>query len=277
MPERKGRTVTQNLRCNEQIRISPVFVIGPNNEQIGPMDTREALRLAYDQGLDLVEVAPHQRPPVCRIMDYGKWKYHQKKNIRRPHEQQIKEVRLRPKTDAHDRQIKIRRALEFLRKGDKVQFRMVFRGRERAHRNLGVEILAGIIAELGDLAKVEKPPSMEGAHMTMIVAPNKAALERQSAPSPTGAARPAPSAPAPPPAPARPKAATPDPTAPAPPGPVDPTPVPAAPAPVSPAPTISAASPPSTPAAGTPAPVPPGATPAAATSTPGEPTVSGSL
>lgn len=145
------------------------------------IDTREALRMAREAGLDLVEVNPNSRPPVCKIMDYGKWKYQQKKNIRKHHEQQIKEVRLRPKTDQHDREIKFNRALRFLHKGDKVQFKMVFRGRERAHREIGFDIFKNIIEQLGELVKIERPPSMDGRDLLMVVSPNKAALDKLAA------------------------------------------------------------------------------------------------
>jgi translation initiation factor IF-3 len=135
--------------------------------------TDEAQRMARDADMDLVEVAPNVRPPVCRIMDYGKWKYYQKKNIKKHHEQQMKEVRLRPKTDDHDRDIKLNRAMDFLKKGDKVQFTMVFRGRERSHREIGFDTFKEILAGLGDQVKVERPPSMDGRHMVMVVTPAK--------------------------------------------------------------------------------------------------------
>lgn len=137
------------------------------------MPTNEALRMAYDQDLDLVEVAPNVRPPVCRIMDYGKWKYQQKKGQKKHHEQELKEVRLRPKTDTHDLSIKTKHALDFLRDGDKVQFTMVFRGRERAHREVGMETFQQILAELGERAKVERPPIMDGRNLIMIIVPGK--------------------------------------------------------------------------------------------------------
>jgi len=129
--------------------------------------------MAREAGLDLVEVAPQDRPPVCRIMDYGKWKYLQKKKQkgRSAHEVHLKEIRLRPKTDLHDLAIKMERAREILERGDKVQFTMIFRGRERFHQDRGLEAFQGIIQELGDLVKVERPPRMEGRRMTMILTP----------------------------------------------------------------------------------------------------------
>jgi len=131
--------------------------------------------MAQEAGLDLVEVAPNVRPPVCRIMDYGKWKYNQKKKARKAHEQVLKEIRLRPKTDDHDRAIKMRQAIQFLEKGDKVQFTMRFRGRERAHRDLALEILQSVAAHIGDHARIERPPVMDGRNMVMILAPAKSA------------------------------------------------------------------------------------------------------
>jgi translation initiation factor IF-3 len=186
------KAIHQNLRCNEQIRISPVRVIGENNEQIGVLPTHEALRMAREAGLDLVEVAPNVRPPVCRIMDYGKWKYAQKKNIKKHHEQQLKEVRLRPKTDTHDREVKLRRAVEFLKDGHKVQFTMVFRGREQFHRDLGAQILREILEYLGPRVKIERPPSMEGRHMITIVSAIKGAFDDGGARAPAATPQPRP-------------------------------------------------------------------------------------
>ncbi len=134
--------------------------------------------MAREAGVDLVEVAPNVRPPVCRLMNYGKWKYTQKKNVKKKHhEPQLKEVRLRPKTDTHDRQIKVRQALKFLAKGDKVQFTMVFRGRERMHRDLAIEILHSVLQEFEQRVKVERPPTMDGRHMVMVISPLKGAFD----------------------------------------------------------------------------------------------------
>ncbi len=169
--------INQNLRCNEQIRVSPVRLIGDNNEQLGIFPNFEALRMARDAGLDLVEVAPNVRPPVCRIMDYGKWKYTQKKNVKKHHEQQLKEVRLRPKTDPHDRLIKIRHAIKFFQKGHKVQFTMVFRGRERFRKEVAFEVFRSIMDEFGTRVKVERPPSMDGRFMVMILSGVKDAFK----------------------------------------------------------------------------------------------------
>lgn len=161
---------------NEQIRISPVRLVGEENEQIGVVPTFEALKMAREAGLDLVEVAPNVRPPVCRIMNYGKWKYTQKKNSKKHHEQQLKEVRMRPKTDTHDREIKLNQALKFFKEGDKVQFTMIFRGREQSHREIGYSAFRAIVELLGTKVKVERPPLVEGRRMIMILSPVKGAF-----------------------------------------------------------------------------------------------------
>lgn len=158
-------------------------MIGENEEQLGVLPTFEAMRLAREAGLDLVEVAPNVRPPVCRIMDYGKWKYRQKKNVKKHHEQQLKEIRIRPKTDDHDREIKMEKAADFFRKGDKVQFTMQFKGRERAHREIGFSTFKEILDEYGLRVKVERPPSMEGRNMIMILIPVKGAFGPEKPPA----------------------------------------------------------------------------------------------
>jgi len=136
--------------------------------------TDEALGRARSVGLDLVEVAPNERPPVCRIMDYGKYKYSlKKKKKQKHHDQKLKEVRLHPKTSDHDRAIKINQAISFLEKGDKVQFTMIYRGRERFHQELGFEIFRSIIEDLGNKVKVERAPRSEGSRTTMVLAPVK--------------------------------------------------------------------------------------------------------
>lgn len=170
------------MRRNEQIRISPVRVIGEDGEQLGIMPNDEAMRMAREAGVDLVEVAPNVRPPVCRIMDYGKFKYLQKKKSHKSHEQQLKEVRLRPKTDKHDLEIKVNRAEQFFAKGAKVQFTMRFRGRERAHRDVAFGILRSVVEHFGEKVKVERPPSMDGRSMVMVLAPNKGAFSKGEEP-----------------------------------------------------------------------------------------------
>jgi translation initiation factor IF-3 len=164
------------LRLNERIRITPIRVINQNQEQLGVIPTHEALALAKEAGLDLVEVSPTENPPVCRIMDYGKNLYEKKKRMKMAsaaHVVTLKEIRLRPKTDPHDRSIKLKHAKGFLDDGHKVQFTMLFKGRERFHRDIASEAFQAIMAELGDTVKVERPPAMDGKRMTMIVSPQK--------------------------------------------------------------------------------------------------------
>jgi translation initiation factor IF-3 len=160
---------------NDQIRLTPIRVVDQEGKMLGVIATSEAQRLAYEAGLDLVEVAPNERPPVCRIMDYGKFKYEQKKkhsNASKQHQVQIKEVRLRPKTGDHDIDFKVKQAREFLTHKDKVKFTVIFRGRENAHHERGREMLDEIIVQLQDVAKVEKNPSMEGGKsMTAVLTP----------------------------------------------------------------------------------------------------------
>ncbi len=150
-------------------------MIDQDEQQVGVLEIAEARQLALDAGLDLVEVAPTARPPVCRVMDYGKWKYEQKKKDRQAkvnrHEVVLKEVRMRPKTDPHDQLIKINHAKSFLLKGNKVQFTLRFRGREMVHLDLGRKAFNRIKEELADIAKVERDFKMEGRRLTMVLSP----------------------------------------------------------------------------------------------------------
>jgi translation initiation factor IF-3 len=162
---------------NRQIRISPVRVIGVDGEQMGILPVEEALNAAEEQGLDLVEVAPNSRPPVVRIMDYGKYKYEQARKARqakkKQHQVQIKEVKFRPGIEEHDLEFKLRHARQFLEEGNKVKATMMFRGRQMAHPELGLEVLHQVADALEDVGKVEAEPSMEGRNMTMIIAPKR--------------------------------------------------------------------------------------------------------
>lgn len=162
-------------------------VINHLQEQLGVMPTHEALTLAREVGLDLVEVSPMERPPVCRIMDHGKHQYEKKKRQKvagHGHVITLKEIRLRPKTDAHDRMIKLNHARTFLDHGHKVQFTMLFRGRERFHREIAQEAFEAIIAELGATVKVERAPAMDGRRMTMVVSPQKVGVKPAPPPPP---------------------------------------------------------------------------------------------
>jgi len=164
-------------RINDQIKISPLRVIGVDGEQLGIIERDEALRMAADAGLDLVEVAPNVRPPVCKIMDFGKFKYEQSKKSHKSraksHEVRLKEIRIRPKTEAHDRDFKIRQARAFLEDGDKVMVNMLFRGRELSHLDYAQQNMQAFVDELGDVSTVERGPSREGRRMILILLPNK--------------------------------------------------------------------------------------------------------
>lgn len=151
-------------------------MIDQHQNQLGIISCDEALSLARESGLDLVEVSPNESPPVCRIMDYGKHLYERKKRTKQAahaHHITLKEIRLRPKTDQHDRMIKLKRATKFLEEGHKVQFTMLFRGRERFHKEVADGIFNGILEELGETVKLEQIPAMHGRRMTMVVAPAK--------------------------------------------------------------------------------------------------------
>ena len=162
-------------RINERIGVREVRVVGEDGEQLGVLPTRDALTKARELGLDLVEVAPTSRPPVCRIMDYGKYKYEQSKKARqarkRQHHVVVKEIKMRPKIETHDYDFKKKHIVEFLEHGDKVKVTLMFRGREMAHTDLGRKLLDQLSSELTDLAKVEAPPKQEGRNMTMLLTP----------------------------------------------------------------------------------------------------------
>jgi translation initiation factor IF-3 len=155
--------------------VSPVRLIDAENKQIGVVNIDEALECARQADLDLVEIAPDSDPPVCRIMDFGKYLYEQKKkekhNIKKQHTVTIKEIRLRPKTDPHDRETKLNHARKFFEKGHRVQFTIMFRGREILHIEQGREIMDKIIATLEDVAKIDRPALVEGKKMTMFMVP----------------------------------------------------------------------------------------------------------
>jgi len=176
---RRGGTIAteKKVRVNRQIRISPVRVIGADGVQLGIMSVDEALAVAESQGLDLVEVAPNARPPVVRIMDYGKYKYEQARKARearkKQHQIQIKEVKFRPGIDEHDFEFKIRHARRFLEEGNKVKATMMFRGRQVAHPEIGRDVLVRVAKALEDVGRVESEPLLEGRNMTMILAPRR--------------------------------------------------------------------------------------------------------
>ena len=164
----------ENLRINEEIRAREVRLLSPDNEQLGIVQLREAFRLAAEAQLDLVEVAPLAKPPVCRIMDYGKYKYEQQKRDKDARKKQkvvtIKEVKVRPNIEDHDFYVKLKNAQRFLEDGDKVKATVMFRGRELSHPELGRQVLVRMAAELKDIANVERDAKLEGKNMIMILA-----------------------------------------------------------------------------------------------------------
>jgi len=157
---------------NDQIRISPIRVIGAEAEQLGIMPTLQAMEMARELGMDLVEVNATERPPVCKIMDFGKHKYAQsKKQGTKSHQQKLKELRVRPKTGGHDVDTKVNQARKFLEHGDKVILKVQFRGREMQHIEEGKRIIDAMLEALLDCSKVEKAASMEGKQMSALLAP----------------------------------------------------------------------------------------------------------
>lgn len=202
---KRSAAIRDRLRINNRIRARDVRLIDENGSQVGIVQLRDALMMAEERGLDLVEVAPTAVPPVCRIMDYGKFRYEQTKKEReaRKHQKQadLKEVRLKPKTDDHDLDVKAKQARRFLLAGDKVKFTVRFRGREMAHPDIGREMLEQMAEELRDVATVEQRPLMEGRALSLMLAPStKPKPQRERPPASQGqsqAARP----PAPEPAP----------------------------------------------------------------------------
>jgi translation initiation factor IF-3 len=158
--------------------VREVRVIGENSEQLGVMTPEEAMVRAREVGLDLVEVAANSRPPVCRIMDYGRYKYEQKKkkSSKSSHAASLKEIKMRPGTDMHDLNFKLNNARKFLMEGDKVKVTVMFRGREMVHINRGRDQLKQVVVLLGDIAKMENPPRMEGRFMSMILVADREAV-----------------------------------------------------------------------------------------------------
>ena len=171
-----------DVRLNERIRVPQVRLIDENGEQVGVVPTQEALRMARDKGLDLMEVAATASPPVCKICDYGKFKYEKKKKEAQARKNQVvvkvKEVQLRPNTDEHDLDYKIKNAQQFIDEGDKVKFTILFRGREIAHTEPGFRLCKEVIERVGEAAIVELAPKLEGKKLMMILSPNPAAKKK---------------------------------------------------------------------------------------------------
>ncbi|MEZ5154384.1 translation initiation factor IF-3 [Rhodococcus zopfii] len=211
-----GGPISAETRINERIRVPEVRLVGPGGEQVGIVRVEDALRLAYEADLDLVEVAPDARPPVCKIMDYGKFKYEAAQKARESRKNQqltvIKEQKLRPKIDDHDYETKKRNVVRFLEAGSKVKVTIMFRGREQSRPELGFRLLQRLGADVADLGFIETSPKQDGRNMTMVLAPHKGAKTRvkaqeaaqapqaKAAPRPTPASAAEPAAPAPAPA-----------------------------------------------------------------------------
>jgi translation initiation factor IF-3 len=170
------------IRVNHRIRVPEVLVIGPDGGKLGVLQTHEALRMAQEQGLDLVEINPKAEPPVCKILDFGKYKYEEKKKAAQARRNQavvdIKEIKLRPKTDDHDINFKIKAARRFLEAGHKVKFTVRFRGREITHPEKAHEQIDIIVKALEDVANLETRPMMEARAMSLIIAPKPAVMQK---------------------------------------------------------------------------------------------------
>ena len=206
-PFRREPPPRDEHRINDRIRVPRVKVVDENGGMLGEMPTEQARQIARERGFDLVEVAAEARPPVCKLLDYGKYKYEEKKKQHKSkahqHVQKVKEIRLRPLTDDHDLSTKLKKAREMLEEGDKVLVTIFFRGREQAHKEHGRAMMDRIKKELEDLAKVEHDISMTGPRMqiTMLpkpgIKPKAPAAEKKPAEAPADPAKAAPAAPAP--------------------------------------------------------------------------------
>lgn len=184
----------KNLRTNDQIRVREVRLIDEAGEQKGVLPTAEALRMARELGLDLVEIAPQSNPPVCKILDYGKYKFEQEKKLKDNRKNQkvvkIKEVRMQPKIDDHDLDFKSKHVKGFLLEGNKVKVTIRFRGRELAHTEIGEEVLKSVLAKIEGLYTMESPPRMEGRFMSMMLIPKVPVTKKPEAPRPQADAAP---------------------------------------------------------------------------------------
>jgi len=178
LPRRKGGVlISVEPRINDRIRVPEVRLIGPNGEQVGIIGIDEAMRIAQEADLDLVEVAPEAHPPVCKIMDYGKFKYEAAVKAREARKNQvntvIKEVQLTPKIDTHDYETKRAQVIRFLNAGDKVKIKLKFRGREQFRPQLGLRVLAKLAEDIAEVGVIEAAPKQDGRNMMMVIAPMK--------------------------------------------------------------------------------------------------------
>ena len=169
------RTKDRGPRSNNRISSPEVQVIGSDGENLGVMSTNEAISIARNQGLDLIEIAPNANPPVCKIMDMGKYKYDAQKKANLAKKKQkiiaLKEIKMRPVTETHDYEFKVKNAKKFIDKGDKVKFTIRFKGREMQHSNLGNELMEKIKIDIKDIGKVESQPKLDGKQMIMVIQP----------------------------------------------------------------------------------------------------------
>jgi translation initiation factor IF-3 len=176
-----GGHISTELRINDRIRVSEVRLVGPSGETVGIVPTSEALKLAQEADLDLVEIAPMARPPVCKLMDYGKFKYENAQKAREARRNQtnviIKEMKLRPKIDAHDYETKKGHVVRFLRAGDKVKITIMFRGREQHRPELGFRLLQKLAEDVAELGFVESSPKQDGRNMIMVLGPHRKKAE----------------------------------------------------------------------------------------------------
>jgi translation initiation factor IF-3 len=188
----RGGPISVELRVNDQIRAREVRLVGPEGEQVGIVPIGEALRLAQDTDLDLVEVAPTARPPVCKLMDYGKFKYESAQKAREARRNQsltvIKEMKLRPKIDPHDYATKRGHVVRFLKAGDKVKVTIMFRGREQSRPELGFRLLKRLAEDVQELGFVESSPKQDGRNMIMVMAPHR--VVKPATPKPAAEAGP---------------------------------------------------------------------------------------
>src|SRR5690348_16846292 len=179
-----GGPISTELRINDRIRVPEVRLVGPNGETVGIVATGDALRLAQEADLDLVEVAPQARPPVCKLMDYGKFKYENAQKAREARRNQtntvIKEMKLRPKIDAHDYETKKGHVVRFLEQGDKVKITIMFRGREQHRPELGFRLLQRLAEDVTELGFVESAPKQDGRNMIMVLGPHKKKSEAKA-------------------------------------------------------------------------------------------------
>jgi len=179
----RGGSGNRDARTNRRIKAREVRVVGPEGDQLGVLPIEQALARAQELGMDLVEVSPMAKPPVCKIMDYGKFKYLEKKKQNEAKKKQVvvqlKEVKLRPRTEEHDYSTKLKKVREFLEEANKARITVMFRGREMSHRELGQKVLQRVIEDLRETAVIESAPRMEGRQMFMILAPNPRMLQAQ--------------------------------------------------------------------------------------------------